>query len=387
MILYFLDRHLEVLGQATTHLPGGLHIFDDKTTEEIKTGTKTLEFSMTAEKNKLKDLMTVGQVGNYILNYDNNRDEGTLYTITESNLDTGEYQLDLYAEDGGLDLLNQTVPKFPDAEMGDDTSESFKASIDWYMEKWLQNVNWLDVMYDDIPELLHLEFPESSLSERILAIADAFDCEIRFSYTIEGLKCKHKKVMIYKRRGNQTKKKRLFKNIHFSKIQMKQNTDRVATALQVVGAENNGFITTLDGLTYDDGDFYIADRQDYPSTASKKALLYSRTARQKWGRYSYGTDGKVLENLTGDIIKVFHFDTVDQQKLLEEAIKELTKVREAESTYETELIAIPDGLEIGDSVYIIDHDAGLYLSARLTKLDTSESNKTVTATFEDYAQA
>lgn len=46
MILYFADRHMNVLGQASTELPKGLYISDDLKTEEVEAGVATLEFTL-----------------------------------------------------------------------------------------------------------------------------------------------------------------------------------------------------------------------------------------------------------------------------------------------------------------------------------------------------
>ena len=38
MIVYFADRHMNVLGQASTILPEGMTITDDLKTEDVETG-------------------------------------------------------------------------------------------------------------------------------------------------------------------------------------------------------------------------------------------------------------------------------------------------------------------------------------------------------------
>ena len=58
MILYFTDRHMNVLGQASTHLPEGLRVSDDLKTEEVEAGVATLEFT---QKKREKKLLGMGQ--------------------------------------------------------------------------------------------------------------------------------------------------------------------------------------------------------------------------------------------------------------------------------------------------------------------------------------
>ena len=43
MIVYFADRHMNILGNASTTLPEGLLIVDDEKTEEIEAGVSVLE--------------------------------------------------------------------------------------------------------------------------------------------------------------------------------------------------------------------------------------------------------------------------------------------------------------------------------------------------------
>lgn len=46
MIIYFADRRMNILGQASTALPEGLCIKNDKKTEEVEAGVGILEFDL-----------------------------------------------------------------------------------------------------------------------------------------------------------------------------------------------------------------------------------------------------------------------------------------------------------------------------------------------------
>jgi hypothetical protein len=67
MIVYFADRQLNILGQASTELPYGLTIVDDLKTEDVETGVAVFEctISFNDETRKLVESCTEG--GNYIL--------------------------------------------------------------------------------------------------------------------------------------------------------------------------------------------------------------------------------------------------------------------------------------------------------------------------------
>lgn len=46
MILYFADRKMNILGQASTSLPEGVIISNDRKTEEVDEGVAILEFDL-----------------------------------------------------------------------------------------------------------------------------------------------------------------------------------------------------------------------------------------------------------------------------------------------------------------------------------------------------
>ena len=105
MIFYFADRHMNILGQASTNLPDGILVRDDKKVEEIDTGVATLECYISATGKDKKGAEIYTTVGNYILKKD--RDETRAYTIIEREKDTKNEEICIYAEDAGLDLLNE----------------------------------------------------------------------------------------------------------------------------------------------------------------------------------------------------------------------------------------------------------------------------------------
>ena len=55
MILYFTDRHMDIIGQASTSLPDGLSIVSDKKTDDVDIGVSIFECTIpyTAETRAL----------------------------------------------------------------------------------------------------------------------------------------------------------------------------------------------------------------------------------------------------------------------------------------------------------------------------------------------
>lgn len=52
---------MNVLGQASTHLPEGLRVSDDLKTEEVEAGVATLEFTLNYTEKREKKLLGMGQ--------------------------------------------------------------------------------------------------------------------------------------------------------------------------------------------------------------------------------------------------------------------------------------------------------------------------------------
>lgn len=381
MIVYFADRRMTILGQASTRLSKGHKILDDKKIEEIETGTRSLELVLMYRDKDHKSLEMMTAEGNYVLIHGSAHDE--FYTIID-NEDSGDGEISIYAEEAGLDLLNKILPVYPDAEMGDDSNAH---DIAYYVNRTINDTGF-EIGTNEIGSSVtkKLTAGEMTALERLQTIVSLFEAELSFSFQIERMEVRKKFVHLHKKRGKDAGIQ-LRKGIEVKKIRKTSTIQNVATALQVVGAtSDSGIPVTLDDLTntYDDGDFYVADRRDYPATAGHKKLLYSRKARERWSRYIWGDEPGKLANGTGDIIRIFNYDSLDPQVLLTEGIKELTKAREPELNYEVEMISLPDGLSLGDTIYLIDDSIELYLSARVLKIETSESQDEKVITVGDY---
>ncbi len=147
----------------------------------------------------------------------------------------------------------------------------------------------------------------------------------------------------------------------------------LATALSCTGGTPKGKKDpiTLQGYSYDDGDFYVDGK-----------LLKSRQAVAQWSRYAWEvTDASDWQ---GHHIRQYTYDTTSQATLCSKAIKELKKLRQMEVNYEVEINNLPEGIRIGDRINIVDDGGALYLSARILKLETSICDQKQTATLGEY---
>lgn len=364
MILYFADRKMQILGQASTELPKGLLLEDDVKTEDVDTGVVTFSCKIPFTDSNRKQAETYTEVGNYILRKDG--DEKEFYTIIETEIDTESKDIYLYAEDAGLDLLNEVALIY--------TADK-AYTLAQYIEMWIEDSGFEIGLNESDSTTKKLAWSsEQTVTERLIDVAEQFGYEISFSFEIEKMSVTHKYVDIYKKRGQDTGCQ-LRLNRDINKILTRKSVANLATALLCTGAspENSDIPITLSGYSYDDGDFYVDGR-----------YLKSRDAVAKWSRYVYVGEPNKLAAHDGHIVKTFTYDTVSQAELCKQAVTELKKICEPEVNYEVEITRLPANIKVGDQVNVVDETGKLYLSARILKLETKVTENTRTATLGEY---
>lgn len=368
MILYFADRRMNILGSASTELPEGLTIVDDVKIDEVDTGVATFECSIAFDAETRESAEKYTSVGNYLLRSYNG--ENGFFTIIDSELDTKAQEIQIYAEDAGLDLLNEICVAY-------EADKDYP--ISHYIEKFAYDSGFVIGINEasDLSRKLKWE-GESTAAERLASVATQFDnCEISYSFEIKGLTVVKKYINIYKERGSETGVQ-LRLNKEVDRITEKKSIANLATALKVTGgtpeADAEGETVadpkpiTLDGYTYDDGDIFL-----------EGTYLKSRSAHAIWSRY-LAEDG----DYTGHIMRTFTYNTTSQSELCSRAVAELKKISQVEVNYEAEVHELPEHIRIGDRVCIIDDTGEIYVSTRILKLEESATNESRKATFGEF---
>lgn len=363
MIIYFADRHMKVLGQASTGLPSGFSIRKDEKIEETDTGVASFSCYITFEDKDRLTVEAMTDAGNYLLR--KNDDENEFYTIIDSEVDPESHEVYIYAEDAGLDLLNEIADPYEATEAH---------PIAWYIEKWTEDSGF-EIGINEVSDLSRkLKWEgESTVTERLASVATQFDnAEISYSFDIDGLIITNKYVNIHKKRGKDIGDE-LRTNKHLNNIIVKKSVANLATALRVTGGTPEGQEDpiTLKGYSYDDGDFYV----------DSNGTLKSRKAVERWSRYCWE---KKIPGYEGHIEKTYSYDTTNKQTLCAHAVTELKSICEMEVNYEADIAILPDTVKIGDRVNIVDDNGELYVSARLLQLKTSIVEGTRKALFGEY---
>ena len=354
---------MEIQGSASTGLPGGFTIVEDTKTEEIETGVAVFECRVKFNSENRLRLEAMCEAGNYLLRSDGDVNE--FYTIIEVEVDTKDQTVYLYAEDAGMDLLNEVCPAYEATDNHD---------VAWYIKRYTADSGF-EIGINEVPDLVKkLKFAsEQTVTERLTEIAEGFGgFEISYSFAIHGMEVTHKYINIYQERGKDVADQ-LRLNQDIDRITTKKSVANLATALSCTGGTPKGKKDpiTLQGYFYDDGDFYVDGK-----------LLKSRQAVAQWSRYAWEvTDASDWQ---GHHIRQYTYDTTSQATLCSKAIKELKKLRQMEVNYEVEINNLPEGIRIGDRINIVDDGGALYLSARILKLETSICDQKQTATLGEY---
>ena len=367
MIIYFADRDLNILGHASTSLPAGYRIKEDNTVEDVETGVNTFQCAITYTYDTRATLEDAVQVGRFILKQSNTSDSSNIYDsvyqIIETEFDTQTQTLTLYAEDAGLDLLNTMRPAVTLSGTVTTMMQYFLPS-DWSLNMMDVPTNTRSYTWDGA----------STTTERLLSVANLFGCELYYSFIIDRLEITSKVVNVTPKRGNQTAIPQLRLNYDVDRIYTKKSITNLVTAFDVTGGTPDGADTpiNLKGYTYsytdpNTGDLYQVD------TASGQ--MRNKTAMARWAS-AIDQDGLWVGE--------YSFDTTDKAVLAGQARAQLQKESQIQVNYEVDFVHLPEDIQVGDRVNIIDEQGELYLEARLLRIETSVAEDKRTAVIGEY---
>lgn len=342
MIIYFLDRGMGVLGLASTELPEGFSIQDDRLKEETETATRTLSFALLYSNGMDASAKDMSQPGNYLVYQSGSRSH--FFTVIDSDIDADEMCIDVYAEDGELDLLNDSFPA-----MDDGTARSLPTWLTYFSGSAGFTIGTCEVG-PSVTKALTFTSPGTAL-ERLQDVAEAFGVELDFSFSIKSFSLAGKYISAYIRKGSDTGSM-LRDGIELSGLRIGRTAEKLITAVRPEG--NDG--VNISESVYDDGDIY---------TISGSDVLYCRSAITRYGRVISGSQTRKA------IAGSFEYDTSSAGVLLSETIKHLKKYSAPIIEYECDLIG-DVALSAGDTVRIASERLGIYETVRVLSLETSE---------------
>lgn len=364
MIIYFCDRQLNILGHASTGLLSGTRISNDRTLEDVESGVNSFECTLTWDGSTRAELEAGIVVGNYILKKGDHESYDSLYQIIETETDTKAQEINLYAEDAGLDLINTLCPAV--------TLEN--KTITQMMTYFLPNDWSLNVQDAPTTTQTNTWDGTSTCTERLRSVVGLWDCELYYSFRIEQLQVKEKIVNVVYRRGLQEAIPQLRLNYDIDRIITTTSIADLVTALAVTGGTPDGSDTPINlvGYSYSYTDPVTGDVYEVDTGTGQ---MRNTTAMDRWSS-TIDQDGLWVGE--------FSFDTIDKAVLAGQARAELQKKSYPAVNYEVDFATLPEDAQIGDRVNIIDDEGELYLEARLLQIETCEAEDTKKAVIGDY---
>ncbi len=335
------DRKYNKICQLHFGSIGELIAYDDLFEQDLDTGIGIYEFKVDKTHESIKNV----SVGCYIFVKDG--DITRCFEITRIEEDHNTKVIT--AEDAGLDLLGESVWPL----IGDEPKtlrEYFEAST--YDSGWEIGTNEIP---DTNKRTIKTEGFETA-TKRLRRIAKAFDAEMNFSCEFLNDKIHRKLVNFYKKIGSK-KKIRLEYGSNVRKITKTESIEHLATALRGYG---DG--VSLVGFEYNDGRYWVSED-----------TLHDLQEGERWTRHPSAA------KYAGYITDTYQSTAKTQQALFNETLRQLKKRAYPETTYEVDIDYLPDNVNIGDSVLIVDNEykPPLHLEARISKITKPLSKPSV----------
>lgn len=337
------DRKYNVLTQLSFDLPGGLLAYDDWFEQDLETGISTYEFTV----DKTDNAVGLIRIGCYVFVNDRAFEIMTTDEDNDSKL--------IYCEDAGLDLLGEQVGEY---------SATTSQPITTYIQKFIYDSGW-EIGVNELPNTVTRKLSwdgVDSATKRLRQLAKRFGVELSYSVQFREGKIFKRLINIYNRIGKDNKV-RLEYGVEVSKIRKRESIENLATGLIGVGqGEGNQKITLLD---------YDIPSQYKPRYEMRGEVLVDNVEGVRWSRHGDTSDGF--------IVKYYDSEAKSQKELFEATVNQLKKRVFPENTYEVSIELVPEQINIGDSVVIVDHDykPALVIDGRVSKIKRSFFDETV----------
>lgn len=362
MLFYIVDGSLNTIFSASTDgKTTGYKIVDDQTTSSLSTGSDILECSIYAngqDPSVLKEL----NCGNFILKQDAyNLKVYDIFQIISSEYDVAGKVLDIYAESAGVELLNTQVSAYTAS-----SSMTIKAIAQVFMPS-----GW--VVYNDncgnSAKTLSWD-GDSTLTERLLSIADHWNARIYFSFDIDNGVVTEKAIH-FKKDSNLEVVEVLKLHDEVSNIRISKNTSDLATCLIPKGSTPEGATAPVDLVRYTYS--YNDERGDLYQVDYNTGYMINKTQQLRH---------KTLFDTDGLIMRPYSFETTSQDMLAGQARAALQKISHPDVKYSVEIDHLNKKIDIGDIVLILAEEDDIRVRARIVKLTSSYTTERVTAEVE-----
>ena len=336
------NRQYDIVCQLSFDLADGLFAYNDWFEQDLDTGIGTYQF--TVDKIGDSEIEKIN-VGCYLIVKDGSKIRSFEVMRIEEDKDSKT----IYAEDAGLDLLGEQVPPYK-------ADKSYP--ITHYISEFTFDSGW-DIGTNEIPETTtrKLEWEGTdTATKRLRQLVRRFDAEIAYDFEFVHGKIHRKLIHIYKKIG-EDKKVRLEVGREVSNVKRTISIENLATTIVATGADG----ITLAGAEYNEGNIRSSKNSIY-------LIDYDAVAR--WKRAGYAPAG-------GGIVKRYESEAKTPQTLMAEAVIKLKQWNHPEVTYDVSISLLPEEINIGDTVAIVDNnfEPALVVEGRVSSIKKSIATK------------
>lgn len=367
MDFYFTDRKFNLLGVASTDGSTDISLANEEDKLSIEDSVRTLTGSLFYGPESRKQAEEMSALGNYVL-YKDESGRSVWTTIMEINNDPLAGECVFLAEDAGVDLINELVGPYTADKAYPIASYISRFTADSGFKIGVNEIS-------NLSRNLKWESEESTALARILSVATQFDnAELEFRFEVNGLQVVERYIDIFKKRGKD-ERVTLYVDKDINRITTSGNIYDLGTSLVGIGGTPEGQDNpiNLKGYKYTDPDGRYVLGLD--------GIMRDTVAVQKWSRL-LSNDNPTPKS--SHIQRRKTYETTDQKTLCDDVLRDLKKMAEVELNYEAEIVSLPYGVNIGDTIYLVDEQGELYLSARVLELVRCYSEDRYLATLGNY---
>lgn len=363
MDFYITDRNfkLETVVSTTGNTIFKVISAEDVSTLETSSRRMTMEISFTPETtDKAKEFF---KVGNYVLYIDLNGKHEWM-TILKSTHNPLTQIRTLECEDAGLDLLNETVSDY----------KADKAyNVAHYIERFTYDSGF-KIGLNEISKLTRkLEWEgEATALERIQSVATQFDnAEIEFRFEFIGNQLSQRYIDIKKKRGT-TDFHRMYVNKDIHSIVVEEDIYQLVNAIYATGGTEEGKDQpiNLKGFTWTDPEGrFVLNKSD--------GVIRDTQNIKQWSRDNTNSHYFLQHK---------QWETTNKTTLVNNVVSHLKKYSQPITNYIVDIANIPDILQVGDTVELVDENEKLYLSSRVQQLTFRYESNTCEAVLSDFVR-
>lgn len=367
MDFYFTDRKFNLLGVASTDGSTDISLANEEDKLSIEDSVRTLTGSLFYGPESRAKAEAMSALGNYVL-YKDESGRSVWTTIMEINNDPLAGECVFLAEDAGVDLINELVGPYTADKTYPIASYISRFTADSGFKIGVNEIS-------NLSRKLEWESEESTALARILSVATQFDnAELEFRFEVNGLQVVERYIDIYKVRGKD-ERVTLYVDKDINRITTSGNIYDLGTSLEGIGGTPEGQDNpiNLKGYKYTDPDGRYVLGSD--------GIMRDTVAVQKWSRLLSNDNPTPTSS---HIQRRKTYETTDKKTLCDDVLRDLKKMAEVELNYEAEIVSLPYGVKIGDTIYLVDEQGELYLSARVLELVRCYSEDRYLATLGNY---